>query len=54
MLTKTAARNIAFEKAWLIIRNAKGSLVTTIVKEEQYKEKVERLSTYLQEEYDLK
>jgi hypothetical protein len=36
-----------------MIANAKGSLVTTIVEEKQYKEKVERLLAYLQKEYHL-
>ena len=36
-----------------MINNAKGSLVTTIVQEKQYREKAERLLTYLQKEYHL-
>ena len=36
-----------------MIRNAKGSLETTILFEKQYKEKAERLLTYLQKEYHL-
>ena len=36
-----------------MIRNARGSLLTTINQENQYKEKVERLLTYLQKEYHL-
>ncbi len=36
-----------------MINNAKGSLVTTIVQEKQYREKAERLLSYLQKEYHL-
>ena len=36
-----------------MIKNAKGSLETTILEEQQYKEKVERLLIYLQREYHL-
>ena len=36
-----------------MINNAKGSLVATILFEKQYKEKAERLLTYLQKEYHL-
>jgi hypothetical protein len=36
-----------------MINNAKGSLVSTIVSERQYKEKAERLLNYLQKEYHL-
>jgi len=44
----------AIHQLYSMITNAKGSLVTTIVEEKQYKEKAERLLTYLQKEYDLK
>ena len=36
-----------------MIRNAKGSLLAGIVSEKEYKEKAERLLTYLQKEYHL-
>jgi len=36
-----------------MIKNAEGSLETTILGEQQYKEKVERLLSYLQREYHL-
>jgi hypothetical protein len=37
-----------------MMTNAKGTLLNTIVYEKQYKEKAERLLSYLQKEYDLK
>jgi len=42
-------------KKWThyLIRNAQGSLATTIDFEKQYKEKAERLLTYLQKGYHL-
>ena len=36
-----------------MITNAKGSLLAGIVSEKQYREKAERLLTYLQTEYHL-
>jgi hypothetical protein len=36
-----------------MIRNAKGSLATAILYEKQYREKAERLLSYLQKEYHL-
>jgi hypothetical protein len=36
-----------------MIRNAKGALATSILYEKQYREKAERLLTYLQKEYHL-
>jgi len=44
----------AIHHLYSMIRNAKGSLETTIVFEKQYKEKAERLLAYLQKEYDLR
>ncbi|HET9824957.1 MAG TPA: hypothetical protein VFP87_06455 [Chitinophagaceae bacterium] len=44
----------AIHQLYSMIRNAKGSFATTIDFEKQYKEKAERLLTYLQKEYDLK
>ena len=43
----------AIHQLYSMINNAKGSLVATIVSEKQYKEKAERLLTYLQKEYHL-
>jgi hypothetical protein len=43
----------AIHQLYSMIRNARGSLLTTINTENQYKEKVERLLTYLQKEYHL-
>jgi len=43
----------AIHQLYNMIRNARGSLLTTINTENQYKEKVERLLTYLQKEYHL-
>jgi len=43
----------AIHQLYSMIRNAKGSLVTTILWEKQYKEKAERLLRYLQKEYHL-
>ena len=43
----------AIHQLYSMIANAKGSLLTTIVEEKQYKEKAERLLTYLQKEYHL-
>jgi hypothetical protein len=43
----------AIHQLYSMINNAKGSLVATIVSETQYKEKVERLLSYLQKEYHL-
>ena len=43
----------AIHELYSMIRNAKGSLATTISFEKQYKEKAERLLTYLQKEYHL-
>jgi hypothetical protein len=36
-----------------MIRNAKGALATSIFYEKQYKEKAERLLTFLQKKYHL-
>jgi hypothetical protein len=43
----------AIHQFYSMIKNAKGGLVTTIFEEELYREKVERLLTYLQKEYHL-
>lgn len=43
----------AIHQLYSMIRNANASLVTTIYYEKQYKEKAERLLTYLQKEYHL-
>jgi hypothetical protein len=43
----------AIHQLYSMIKNAKGSLVTTIHEEMQYREKVERLLNYLQKEYHL-
>ena len=43
----------AIHQFYSMITNAKGSLVSTILSEKQYKEKAERLLTYLQKEYHL-
>jgi hypothetical protein len=43
----------AIHQLYSMIANAKGSLLTTIVEEKQYKEKAERLLNYLQKEYHL-
>ena len=43
----------AIHQLYSMITNAKGSLVTTIVSEKQYREKAERLLIYLQKEYHL-
>jgi hypothetical protein len=44
----------AIRQLYSMIRNAQGSLASTIDSEKQYKEKAERLLSYLQKEYDLK
>jgi hypothetical protein len=44
---------LAIHQLYSMITNAKGSLVSTILSEKQYKEKAERLLTYLQKEYHL-
>jgi len=44
---------LAIHQLYSVITNAKGSLVSTILSEKQYKEKAERLLTYLQKEYHL-
>jgi len=41
----------AIRQLYSMIRNAKGSLATSILYEKQYKEKAERLLNYLQKEY---
>jgi hypothetical protein len=41
----------AIHQLYSMIKNAKGSLVTTIHEEMLYKDKVERLLNYLQKEY---
>jgi hypothetical protein len=43
----------AIHQLYSMIKNAKGSLVTTIHEEMLYREKVERLLNYLQKEYHL-
>jgi len=43
----------AIHQLYSMLSNAKGSLVTTILSEKQYKEKAERLLSYLQKEYHL-
>ena len=43
----------AIRQLYSMIRNAKGALATSILFEEQYREKAERLLTYLQREYHL-
>ena len=43
----------AIHQLYSMIRNAKGALATSILYEKQYKEKAERLLTYLQKEYHL-
>ena len=43
----------AIHQLYSMIRNAKGSLVTTILWEKQYKEKAERLLAFLKKEYHL-
>ena len=43
----------AIKQLYSMIRNANGSLIATITSEKQYKEKAERLLTYLQREYHL-
>jgi len=43
----------AIHQLYSMIRNAKGSFATTIDFEKQYKEKAERLLSYLQKEYHL-
>ena len=43
----------SIHQLYSMIRNAKGSLETTILYEKQYREKAERLLTYLQKEYHL-
>jgi len=43
----------AIHQLYSMIRNAKGSLIATIISEKQYKEKAEKLLTYLQKEYHL-
>jgi hypothetical protein len=43
----------AMKQLYSMIRNANGSLISTIISEKQYKEKAERLLTYLQKEYHL-
>ena len=42
------------QQLYSIIANGRGSLVSTIISEKQYREKAERLLTYLQKEYHLK
>ena len=46
--------NQAIHQLYSMIRNARGSLLTTINQEKLYKEKVERLLDYLQNNYHLK
>jgi hypothetical protein len=43
----------SLHQLYSMIRNAKGALATSIFYEKQYKEKAERLLTYLQKEYHL-
>ena len=43
----------AIHQLYRMITNAKGSLVATILSEKQYKEKAERLLSYLQKEYHI-
>ncbi len=43
----------AIHQLYSMIRNAKGSLEATLLEEKQYREKAERLLTYLQKEYNL-
>lgn len=43
----------AIHQLYSMIRNAKGSLETTVDYEKQYREKAERLLSYLQKEYHL-
>jgi hypothetical protein len=43
----------AIKQLYSMMANAKGSLVATIITEKQYREKAERLLTYLQKEYYL-
>jgi hypothetical protein len=43
----------AIHQLYSMIRNAKGSLAVTIIYEKQYREKAQRLLTYLQKEYHL-
>jgi hypothetical protein len=44
----------AIRQFYSMIKNAKGGLIAAIFEEKQYKEKVERLIPYLQNEYHLK
>ena len=44
----------SLHQLYSMIKNAKGSLVATIVSEKLYKEKAERLLSYLQNQYELK
>jgi len=43
----------AIQQLYSMMTNAKGTLINTIVTEKQYKEKAERLLSYLQKEYHL-
>jgi hypothetical protein len=43
----------AIQQLFSMMTNAKGTLINTIVSEKQYKEKAERLLSYLQKEYHL-
>jgi len=43
----------AIKQLYSMVRNANGSLISTIISEKQYRIKAERLLTYLQKEYHL-